>query len=175
MKLIKKFIHSQLESIEGKEYKREASRAIVLDGENILLLYTQRYNDYSFPGGGLEEGEDKVEGLIRELEEETGAKNINIIKEYGYLDEFRPSRYEGFDYIHMISYFYVCDIDKELGKSKLEDYEIKNGMEAKWINIYKAIKHNKEIMEAKHDKMGVSIERETFMLELIAKELIENK
>lgn len=175
MKLIKKFIHSQLKEIKGTEYKREASRAIVLDGENILLLYTKRYNDYSFPGGGLDKDEDKVEGLKRELEEETGAKNIEVLDKYGYLDEFRPSRYEGYDYIHMISYFYICSIHKELGETKLEDYEIKNGMEAKWINIYEAIRHNKEIMKTKSDKMGLSIERETFMLELIAENLIKNK
>lgn len=172
MKLIKKFKHSALEKIEGKEYRREAARAIVLDGEEILLLYTARYDDYSFPGGGIDEGEDKVEGLIRELEEETGAQNIDILCEFGYLDEYRQSRYEGYDYIRMISYFYVCNVNKELGENNLEDYEKKNGMEARWVNIHKAIEHNKEMMAQKGEKLGISIERETFMLELIAKELL---
>lgn len=37
--------------------ERIATRAIVLKGDQILLLYTRRYNDYSLPGGGVEEGE----------------------------------------------------------------------------------------------------------------------
>ena len=66
----------------------------------------------------------------------------------------------------MISYCYTCDINKELGNSNLESYEINNGMKAKWINIHEAIHHNKQTM-ATSSKKGMSIERETFLLELI--------
>ena len=70
----------------------------------------------------------------------------------------------------MISYCYTCDIDKELGKSKLESYEIKNGMKPVWIDIDKAIKHNlKTIINS--NKKGMSIERETFLLKLIQQSL----
>jgi ADP-ribose pyrophosphatase YjhB (NUDIX family) len=48
---------------------RKATRAIVLDGENILLLYTERYHDYSLPGGGVYDGESLINGLKRELKE----------------------------------------------------------------------------------------------------------
>jgi len=67
----------------------------------------------------------------------------------------------------MISYCYTCEVSKELGSSNLESYEIKNGMKAIWINIHKAIQHNKKTM-ATSDKKGMSIERETFLLQLIA-------
>jgi len=46
-------------------------------------MYTQRYEDYSLPGGGLDDEEDKVEGMIRELSEETGAKDITNIQAFG--------------------------------------------------------------------------------------------
>ena len=42
---------------------RHAARAIIVKGETILLLYTQRYHDYSLPGGGIDEGEDIVTGV----------------------------------------------------------------------------------------------------------------
>ena len=32
--------------------ERHAARGIVVRGEAILLLYRERYNDYSLPGGG---------------------------------------------------------------------------------------------------------------------------
>jgi hypothetical protein len=40
-----------------------------------------------------------------------------------------------------------------------------------WINIHQAIKHNEETLE-KSEKKGLSIERETFLLKLIVKELL---
>ena len=42
--------------------ERHAARGIVVKGERILLVYTQRYDDYSLPGGGIDEGEEKVAG-----------------------------------------------------------------------------------------------------------------
>jgi len=151
--------------------QRKATRAIVVDGENILMLYTERYHDYTLPGGGLDEGEDLLEGLVRELEEETGAQNIHSIKPYGIYEEFRPWYKNDFDVMHMISYCYTCKIDRELGQTKFEDYEVKNGMEPKWINIHDAIAHNeKTILQS--PKKGMSIERETYLLRLIAQEML---
>lgn len=175
MKLLRRYIHEDAKSLEDKDvYVRTAARAVVVDGENILLLYTKRYNDYSFPGGGVDEGEDIQEGMIRELEEETGAKDIEIISEYGIYEEIKPIWKKEYDFIHMVSHFYICDIHKELGESNLEDYEVKNGMDARWVNIHEAIEHNKRVIEAQPENIGLYIDRELFMLELVAKELINN-
>ncbi|WP_261793683.1 hypothetical protein [Psychroserpens burtonensis] len=43
-------------------------------------------------------------------------------------------------------------------------------MKAVWVNIHDAIEHNKKTM-AMSTKKGMSIERETFLLHLIAKNL----
>ena len=150
---------------------RIATRAIILKGEMILMLYTERYHDYTLPGGGLDEGEDLQQGLIRELKEETGAQNIRNIREFGLYEEFRPWYKTDFAIMQMKSYCYLCDIDAQLGETQLEDYEIKNGMKAVWLNIYDAIKHNEQTM-LHSDKKGMSIERETFLLKLIAEELL---
>lgn len=174
MRLLRKYVHEDASSLEGKEvYRRTAARAVVVDGENILLLYTKRYNDYSFPGGGVDEGEDIETGMIRELQEETGAKDIEVVSEYGVYEEIKPIWKKEYDFIHMISHFYICDIHKELGESNLEDYEIKNGMDARWVNIHEAIEHNKRVIEAQPENIGLYIDRELFMLELVARELIK--
>ena len=167
MQILKTHYHSDIESLDEKTiFTRLATRSITLQGEEILLMYTARYEDYSLPGGGLDEGEDQIEGMIRELSEETGAQNIKNIKPFGVYEEYRPWYKPDFDIQHMISYCFTCEIDKELGAASLESYEIKNGMEAKWINIHEAIKHNESII-ATSDKKGMSIERETFLLKLI--------
>ncbi len=151
--------------------ERHAARAIVVKGENILLLYTQRYDDYSLPGGGIDDGEDKLEGLVRELQEETGAKGVCNIRAFARYDEYRPWYKDDADIIYMSSYCYICDIDDELGETALEAYEVGNGMKPGWVNIHEAIAHNEQVMKSS-DKKGLSIERETFLLKLIAKELV---
>ena len=116
-------------------------------------------------------GEDKIEGMKRELSEETGAKDIKNIKYFGAYEEYRPWYKPDYDIQHMISYCYTCDINKELGTSDMESYEKNNGMKAIWVNIHEAIKHNNKTM-ATSDKKGMSIERETFLLKLIAESII---
>ncbi len=151
--------------------QRNATRAIVLDGEDILMLYTERYHDYTLPGGGVDDGEELVEGLIRELQEETGAQNIRAIEPFGVYEEFRPWYKDDVHVMHMHSYCFTCKIDRELGKTQFEDYEVRNGMEPKWMNIHEAIAHNEQtILES--PKKGMSIERETFLLKLIVQELL---
>ncbi len=42
------------------------------NGPKVLLVHRQRYNDWSFPKGKLEEGEKFKEAAMREVLEETG-------------------------------------------------------------------------------------------------------
>lgn len=159
------------EDTSVKRVVRLATRGIILRGENILLLYTKRYHDYSLPGGGIDEGEDNIQGLIRELREETGAQNVRNIQAFGAYEEFRPWYKDNIDLMQMQSFCYTCDIDKELNTPALEQHEIQNGMHPVWMNIHEAIKHNEETMRSS-PKKGLSIERETFLLKRIVEELV---
>ncbi|RKR12465.1 NUDIX domain-containing protein [Maribacter vaceletii] len=171
MQKLKTHYHPEIKTLENKfVFTRLATRSIAMKGETILLLYTRRYNDYSLPGGGLEAGEDKIKGMIRELIEETGAKDIRNITPFGVYEEYRPWNKPNYDVQHMISYCYKCDINQELGTPNMEKYETNNGMTPLWINVNDAIKHNEKIL-ATGDKKGMSIERETFLLKLIAKSM----
>jgi 8-oxo-dGTP pyrophosphatase MutT (NUDIX family) len=169
--LLHRLVHPALNSLEGTVLERIAARAIVLDGTDILLLYTRRYNDYSFPGGGLDAGESVQDGLLRELAEETGACKVQVLRHYGYLDELRP-HYGAHDLMEMRSHFFVCRAERALGTSALESYEVSNGMEARWIPILQAIAHNTQVMAEQQAAMGLSIHRETLMLRQVAKELL---
>jgi len=171
MRLLKSTIHPELKTIIGNVFKRQAARGIILNGEQILLLYTERYHDFTLPGGGIDDGEETVAGLIRELQEETGATNIRDIQAFGLYEEHRPWHKPGYDIVHMESYCYRCTIDDELGDTEFESHEIENGMKPVWINIHDAIAHNEDTM-ASSSKKGMSIERETFLLKLIVKELL---
>jgi len=172
MQLLKTHYHPDIETLENRSvFTRLSTRSIAIKGRSILLLYTERYEDYSLPGGGLDLDEDKIEGMKRELIEETGAKSIKNIKAFGIYEEYRPWYKPDYDIQHMISYCYTCNVDKDLGISNLESYEINNGMKAVWVDIQDAITHNKKTM-ATSPKKGMSIERETFLLELIVEQIV---
>lgn len=150
---------------------RLAARAIVMRNNQILMLYTQRYHDYSLPGGGVDVGEEIEQGLIRELQEETGAQQIRNINPFGLYEEYRPWQRDGYTSVNMLSYCFTCDIDSQLGETQFEAHEINNGMIPVWIDIDEAIGHNLDTI-ANSSKKGLSIERETFLLKLIKQELL---
>ncbi len=174
MRHLKTHFHPDITTLDNKTIiQRLSTRSITTQGNRILLMYTERYEDYSLPGGGLDEGEDMIVGMMRELNEETGATGIQNIKPFGIYEEYRPWYKPDYDVQHMISYCYTCDVNGVLGDSSLEDYEKRNGMIAVWIDIKEAIAFNKHTI-ATSDKQGMSIVRETYLLTLIAAQLNNN-
>ncbi|OOE86823.1 NUDIX hydrolase [Salinivibrio sharmensis] len=170
MQIIAKHTDERVLPLAGKAIiKRNAARAIALDGDEILLMYTARYDDYSLPGGGMDEGETPEQAMIRELEEETGAQHIRDIRPFGCFEEYRPWYRDGADVMHMFSYCFYCQVDRELGTPTFEHYEIHNGMRPVWVSLDHAIAHNKAVM-ANSEKAGQSLVRETMLLEMIAQQ-----
>ena len=75
-------------------YKRPSSRAIIIKNGKIALVYSNKYNYYKFPGGGINESEDKIDALIREVKEEVGLIVIKkSIKEYGEVKRIQKSNF----------------------------------------------------------------------------------
>jgi len=174
MRVLNKAVHPDYSIFTNPVlYKRTAARGIIMNGDDILLIYTKRYNDYSFPGGGIDAGENIIDGLKRELEEETGAQNIEVHDFFGVYEEIRATHYKGYDFMDMTSHFYKCTVDKELGQASPEDYEVINGSEPVWVNILEAISHNKKVIASKEVTMGLSIIRETEVLELLVEDLLK--
>lgn len=96
---------SEKENLEKQENLpyRQGVHAIVLDEENnIILVQKQSYGDnqWDFPGGGVDEGEEPKGAVLRELEEELGSKSFEIIKESPFIDKFewpKEAQQRGFD------------------------------------------------------------------------------
>jgi 8-oxo-dGTP pyrophosphatase MutT (NUDIX family) len=53
--------------------KRDRASAVIMRGKDILLIRRVKPDKtyYVFPGGGLEDGEDSMKAVIREVKEET--------------------------------------------------------------------------------------------------------
>ena len=107
MTLLHTIIHPGVH-VGARAIERHAVRAVIVRDARLLLLHTRRYDDYSFPGGGLDPGEDAVDGLRRELMEETGARGVTVQRYLGYLDEYRPSRDPQYEVLFMRSLLPHC-------------------------------------------------------------------
>jgi 8-oxo-dGTP pyrophosphatase MutT (NUDIX family) len=80
---------------------RISTRALIITPENKFLLFLSHFNPGSglppqwvFPGGGLETGEEPLEGIIREVFEETGkifnpADFLEITRIHHLMDDVR--------------------------------------------------------------------------------------
>lgn len=154
--------------------KRQTVRAIILDEDKkIKLLYSKHFDDYTFPGGGVKDYEDKFKALKRELIEEVGALRANIIKEIGYVTEFKYS-ISGSDNIYeQTSFYYLCEV-LEYGNTNFVGREIEQGIESVWISIDDAIKHNENIIKNVVREKGLKtvLIRENIVLKHIKENLL---
>ena len=94
--------------------KRESCRAIIFSEDKMVVMYREK-NDrvyYTFPGGGINEGEDVESCIIREVKEEFGI-DVEPIKEV-YLYENEKS----------IQHFFTCKwLSGELGSGEGEEFQ----------------------------------------------------
>lgn len=74
-------------------FVRNSARSIIIRDGKIAMIHSLKYDYYKFPGGGIENGENPVEAMIRETREEAGlVVKPETVKEYGYvhrIDEIR--------------------------------------------------------------------------------------
>lgn len=52
------------------------------------MLVEQHGNSWSFPKGGIEEGETELEAAAREIYEETGLRDITLVEELGSYERY---------------------------------------------------------------------------------------
>ena len=111
-------------------YTREASRAIIMRGREVLTAYEALADRWELPGGGREDGETYEDCCVREVLEETG--NIAKIRE-PFIEVI-----EYYDEAMMTSRFFVCDIIGK-GERHLTSYEEAIGSRPEWIDIDKLL------------------------------------
>lgn len=106
---------------------RLTARAIVKDRDGVYaVMYSDKFKLHSLPGGGVEEGEDVVSALRREIYEETGCV-CDEIKELGIVSENRSS----LDYTQ-INHYYVVTTTHVPGRLHLTEAERASRTVVQW-------------------------------------------
>lgn len=136
MKKIIELTDSLLLGTEGwsSSKPRYTARAIVRNPDELYaVMYAKKFGFYSLPGGGIEEGENRIEALKREILEETGC-SCDVIEELGYVYENRAHS----DYTQY-SYYYVVLSRSAPQAMNLTDAEEEDGTMVLWYPIEKVI------------------------------------
>jgi len=162
MRTIKIFNKANYEPHWSK-YKRDSARAIIFIGEKLLMVRSQKYGEYKFPGGGIKPGETHTETLNREVLEETGYSVLpGSAAEYGKTLILRKG-WDKDEIFEQESFYYTCNADEEsFTKPSPEDgYEKDFGYEPIHVLIDDAIRANEKLLNIREISWT---ERDLYML-----------
>lgn len=149
-KIIEKNIHTLIAN-----KKRTTARAIIInEKKEILMLYSQMFNDYTFPGGGVGDDEDLIDALKREVLEETGIVLKNI-KHYGYIEEIRYG-ISGSDNVYdQTSHYYLAEVESQREPNLIFREKIQ-GLKAVYVEPTVVLEHNKKVrLDKNHQIKGL--------------------
>ena len=124
------FLHPDLDILKKAFFKKfillEAAGGLVSnDGHELLLIF--RRGKWDLPKGKLEDGENLEECAVREVEEETGLKNVTVTAP---LLVTYHTYHEGTKFILKESHWYQM---KATGKQELTPQKEEDIHEIKWV------------------------------------------
>ena len=106
---------------------RLTARAILENKSGLFaVMHAKKFNLYSLPGGGIEKDEAPIEGLAREILEETGCF-CEEISELGKIIENRAA----LNYTQE-NFYYIVKAFSDYGTPKMTEKEIANETVVEW-------------------------------------------
>jgi 8-oxo-dGTP pyrophosphatase MutT (NUDIX family) len=132
------------------------------------MVHSRKYDYYKFPGGGIEDGEDHMTALIREVREETGLSvNPSGIREYGMVRRTQKGKNAGTVFVQD-NYYYLCAAEGEAVQQDLQGYEAEEGYKLVYVAPRVAIEKNRNLGKTPYSP--TMFEREARVLEMLIEE-----
>jgi len=139
--------------------KRQGARGIILNSDGKIAVFNKRAkNEFKLPGGGIDEGEDKVEAFKREALEETGCE-ITEIRFLGTIKEIQSK--ENFV---QLSYVFVSKVLKDTKRLALTEKEKDEDAVLVWLTVEEALKNMENCMDNLKDSIYDNVYRSKFMV-----------
>lgn len=153
---------------DSKQFVRPSVRGILIRDGQVAMVYSQKYNYFKFPGGGMEAGENQTDTLIREVAEEAGLAVVpETIREYGLVH--RVAKSDRIDGIFVQdNYYYLCEAADGTLPQKLDDYEREEGFTLMFVTPELAISANRTPDHGPKEQQ--MLEREALVLERLMEE-----
>jgi len=111
---------------------REACRGIVKKDDLYLMVHIEKMGVFTFPGGGVEDGESLEDCIKREVLEETGIKVKVVEKKVSITEYFIESVWT--------NHYFICEYIEGGYESHLTEEEVSLGLKVVW-------KTEQEVME----------------------------
>ena len=154
-------------------FKRDSARSIIIRNGRVAMVHSLKYDYFKFPGGGIENGENPVDAMIRETREEAGLTVIEeTVREYGYVHRIQRSDNDPSECFDQDNYYYLCEAEDSLVSQDLDDYEQRESYRLEFVDPSTAIEKNRMGNNSPYNQ--TMFEREALVLErLIAEGLIK--
>jgi ADP-ribose pyrophosphatase YjhB (NUDIX family) len=138
---------------------RTAARAVVMDETGaVALLFVSKEKYYKLPGGGIEEGEERLEALRRECREELGCETA-VMGEIGSVEERRRHKT-----LRQISYCYAARVVGEKGTPAFTESESADGFAVVWLPYEEAVQTLRASETVEFSKGAYIVERDLAQL-----------
>ena len=116
---------------------RVTVNGLFVDSGDVLLIHQMTLPEvdcWDLPGGGLETHEQVLDGLRREIKEETGITTFEIIRLLAATDTFFPDPLMEGRQLHNVNIIYLCSVDRQSCVLSSSDPEI-GAKGIQWIPI----------------------------------------
>lgn len=87
--------------MENNVKKSRSAGGVVVNQKGEILVVNQNGTSWSLPKGHVEEGEEALAAAKREIYEESGIKNLKLVKKLGIYQRWRINKNGGDDRSHL--------------------------------------------------------------------------
>ena len=158
---------------DGTTAIRPSVRGIIIKNNRLAMIHSLKYDYYKFPGGGIEQGEDHIDTLIREVAEESGLQVIpDTVREYGWVHRIQKGTKE--DVFIQDNYYYLCSAETETVFQNLDDYENEEQFTLEWVFPETVLETNRTHLHGEkqnHIQFNTMIKRECRVIEILMEEM----